>query len=88
MLYDNLVEEPPADWLLASYLGYKPPGKAGAAPRNVREAARHNSSMLGEIHAQGVKTGRARTLAQMPAYLRTPEKMAMVEKMRSEWQTK
>lgn len=84
MLYEDLVQHPPADWLIASYLGYKSPGTRA---RNIREAAKANSSMLGDIRAQGVKL-QQKTLAQMPAYLQTPDTLAMIEKMRSEWQTK
>lgn len=84
-LHDGLIQEPPADWLIASYLGYKAPHSAGAQPRNIREAARANSSMLGEMRSQGVKLGGRKPLAQMPAYLRTPEKMAMIQKMKDDW---
>lgn len=84
MLDEFLVQHPPADWLIASYLGYKAPNSSGAAPRNIREAARANSSMLGELRAQGVKAGHTRTLAQMPAYVRNPEKLALIERMKAE----
>ena len=83
-LEEFLVEHPPADWLIAAYLGYKAPG---SKVRNIREAAQANSSVLGDMGKSGVKLQR-KNLLQMPAYLRSPEKLAMIEKMKAEWQTK
>jgi hypothetical protein len=43
--------------------------------------------VLGNMGKSGVKLQR-KNLLQMPAYLRSPEKLAMIEKMKAEWQTK
>lgn len=83
-MQENLVQEPPADWLIAWYLGYKAPGTKA---RNIREAAQTNSAVLGDMGKQGIKLQR-KNLLQMPSYLRSPEKLAMIEKMKAEWQTK
>jgi hypothetical protein len=78
MLDNFLVEHPPVDLLAAAYFGYKSPTTAGQA-RNIREAAKQNSAVLGGLHL-GAK-------AKMPEFLRTPETKALLEKMKAEWTT-
>ena len=68
---------PPADMLLAAFLGYKSSGKN---PRNMREAAKANSQAMREMP---MLTRGSKTLNQMPAFLRGPEKMAMIAKMKA-----
>ena len=75
-----LVVHPPVDLLAAAYLGYKAP----LAARSLHDARKANTEALAKLPPQKNR----KTLAQMPAFLRTPEMMAMYEKSRAEWQTK
>lgn len=84
---------PPVDILVAAYVGYEAQG-AKEEKKSVRQAARSNSAALrSTFHPRVDATfgdllkprGRGgKTLADMPAYLRTPEKMAMMAKMKAE----
>jgi hypothetical protein len=84
MLDAFVVEYPPTDLLVAAYLGLKPKTKDGRAPKvSMREAVRMNSQALAEMPARK----NVRTLDQMPAFLRTPEQLAMIEGMKKEWKS-
>lgn len=73
----SFVQYPPADLLIAGYLGYKSPD----APTTKRDAAKANTEALKAIP---FASGRKKTLAQMPEYIRTPELAALIEKMKLE----
>ena len=73
---------PPADILVAAYLGYKAPDATGKRRKvSVREAARMNSEALSKMPPRR----NVKTLAQRPAFLRTPEQLKMIDDMRKEW---
>ena len=71
---------PPADILVAAYLGYKSPEAKGKRP-SFREAARMNSEALAKMPPRQ----KIRKLAEMPAFLRTPDQLKMIEDLRREW---
>ena len=84
MLDRFLARHPPVDMLVASYLGYKQPGEKGKLRKpNRHEAARANAEALAAMPPRR----NVKTLAQMPEFLRTPEKMKMLEETRRQWQT-
>ena len=81
VLNRSFIEQPPTDLLVAAYLGYKSP----LASRNIREAGRANSEALNsKLMSMAMGKGRRKTIDQMPAYLRTPEKMALIARMKEE----
>jgi hypothetical protein len=78
-LNQSFIDHPPADLLLAARYQYKAPGRTA---RNAQEAARQNSEVLKEMP---MLTRRApKTLNQMPTFLQTPEKMALIQQMKAE----
>ena len=82
MLDGFMAAHPPADILIAAYLGYKAPAWDGKRRKvSVREAARMNSEALSKMPPRR----NVKQLAQMPAFLRTPEQLKMIEDMRKEW---
>jgi hypothetical protein len=82
MLDAFMTEHPPADILVAAWLGYKPQGKDGKrGPVSMREAARMNSEALAKMPARR----NVRKLADMPAFLRTPDQLKMIEDVRQAW---
>ena len=82
MLDGFLLRHPPVDLLVAAYLGVKPKTADGKAPKvTMRDAVRMNSEVLAEMPIRK----NIKTLAQMPAFLRTPESLAMIEGMKKEW---
>lgn len=82
MLDAFLAVYPPADVLVAAYLGYKSPETKGKRP-SFREAARMNSEALSKMPVRK----NIKKLAQMPAFLRTPEQLKMIADMEREWRT-
>jgi hypothetical protein len=83
MLDKFLVRYPPADWLVASYLKYQPPqtdAPMGKVP--MRQAARMNAGAL-----MPPMKGKPQTIDMMPIFIRTPEMIAHIQKMKTEWQT-
>ena len=84
MLDGFMNEHPPADILVAAYLGYKAPGRDGKRRKpSLREAARMNSEALSKMPPRK----NVRKLADMPAFLRTPEQLKMIADMEAEWRT-
>ncbi len=84
MLDEFVVRYPPVDLLVAAYLGVKPKTKGGkAAKPTMREAARMNSEALSNMPVRKS----IRTIDQMPAFLRTPEQLAMIEGVKKEWKS-
>ena len=82
MLDGFMAAHPPADILIAAYLGYKAPAWDGKRRKvSVREAARMNSEALAKMPPRR----NVKQLAQMPAFLRTPEQLKMIDDMRKEW---
>jgi hypothetical protein len=82
MLDAFMAEHPPADILVAAYLGYRAPGRDGKRGRpSMREAARMNSEALAKMPPRR----NVRKLADMPAFLRTPEQLKMIEDVRQAW---
>ena len=80
-----ILNHPPIDVLLAAHLGYKSPASEDE-PRSrpsVREAARMNSEALAQLPVRK----KIKKLAEMPAFLRTPDQLKMIEDMRKQWQT-
>ena len=77
-----MTAHPPADILVAAYLGYKPPEQRGKKA-SMREAARMNSEVLSKMPVRK----KVRKLADMPAFLRTPEQLKMIADMEKEWRT-
>jgi hypothetical protein len=78
MLNDSFIQQPPVDLLVAWYLNYKSPVRDG---RNLREAGRLNADALREMPMLARKT---QSFDQMPSFLKTPEKMALIAKMKAE----
>ena len=74
-----LADHPPLDILAAAWLGIKP--KDSGKKPTIREAARMNSEVLAQLPAQR----RVKQLADMPAFLRTPEQLAMIDSVRAQW---
>ena len=87
MLDGFIARCPPLDLLVAWHLGYRQPDrqteKGKPAKIDRREIAKHNAKELAKLPPRrGL-----RTLDQMPDFLRTPEKMKMLEETRRQWQT-
>ena len=83
MIDNFFVQHPPADLFLAARYQYKPPTPQGKA-LSYREAARANSQSLGSPTMAGaVSKVKTRTLEQMPAWVRSPEKLALIAKMKA-----
>lgn len=76
----SLLDHPPSDLLVAAYLGYKSPSQSG----NFRDAARHNSKALQENPM--LTRGKQKTIDQMPTFVRSPEMIAIIERMKREAQ--
>lgn len=84
MLDAFAVDYPPADLLIAAYLGHKPKSHDGKPSKVAkRDAVRMNSEALSQLPVRK----NIRTLDQMPAFLRTPEQLAMIEGMKKEWKS-
>ena len=84
MLDSFMTAHPPADILVAAYLGYKAPGRGGKrGPASMREAARMNSEALSQMPPRR----NVRKLADMPAFLRTPDQLKMIADMEKQWRT-
>ena len=82
MLDGFLDQHPPADILVAAYLGYKPRKQRGkGAKPSIKEAAKLNSEALAKMPVRR----NIKTLAQMPAFLRTPDQLKMIDDLRAEW---
>lgn len=78
------AKHPPVDLLVAAYLGFKAPEKADQKTVSARERARKNAQALMQMPPRK----NVKNLSEMPEFLRTPEKMAAIERMKAEWQTK
>lgn len=76
-----LMRFPPVDVLVAAYLGYKEPGSE--KKRTPREAIKMNTEAL----AQMPPRRNAKTLAQMPAFLRSQQFMGVIEDLKQKCQT-
>jgi hypothetical protein len=84
MLDGFMASFPPADILVAAYLGYKPQKQRGRGQKpSMRDAAKMNSEALAQMPARR----NVKTLAQMPAFLRTPDQLEMIDKLRAEWKS-
>jgi hypothetical protein len=81
MLDGFIADYPPVDLLVAAYLGVKPKPKGPIPKVSMREAVRMNSEALAKMPMRK----NIKTIDQMPAFLRTPEQMAMIEGMKKEW---
>jgi hypothetical protein len=77
MLDGFLARHPPLDISIAAYLGVHSQRKGRMTPK---EAARVNAKALAQLPAR-------RNAQPLPARLRTPEHLALLEKMKAEWQT-
>jgi hypothetical protein len=82
MLDGFLLRHPPVDVLVAAYLGYKEPGKADAKVTR-REALKMNSEALDAMPPRR----HVKTLAQKPAFVRTPDFLKLVDDLRLSCQT-
>jgi hypothetical protein len=83
MLDQFLVRYPPADWLVASYLKYQPPQTyTETAKVPMRQAARMNAGA-----PLPPRNGKLQSIDSMPTFVRTPEMIAHIDKMKTEWQT-
>lgn len=80
MLDAFLARYPPVDLLVAAYLGFKRPGADSA--KSLSEAKRMNTEALKSMPPRR----NVRTLAQMPAFLRTPDQLKWIEGLKAEWQ--
>lgn len=78
ILNESFIQYPPADLLVAGYLGYKAPNAGGQA--GLQQSRQANSAALKAIP---FTTGKMKTLDQMPEYLRSPAKMALIERMKA-----
>ena len=79
MLDGFLLRHPPVDLLVAAYLGAKPQQRPGQRP-DPALIAKLNAEALDAMPARR----RVKTLDQMPAFLRTPEKMKRIEELRAQ----
>jgi hypothetical protein len=70
LLEEFCAQHPPSDLLVASYLGYKTPGKQVA-----HRARKDNAEAIKAIPMR---------VQQMPAFLKTPEMMQLIEQMKNE----
>lgn len=79
-----LSRYPPADLFVAAWFKYQPPAEKGAKRKSVdrRTAIRENSEVLAKLPIRK----NAPRLENMPAFVRTPEMIELVGKMRREWQ--
>jgi hypothetical protein len=77
-----LLRHPPADLIVAAYLGIKTPSRSGSRRGigSMRDAAKINAKALGQL-PQRKKPG------ELPARLRNPETLAIMERMKAEWAT-
>jgi hypothetical protein len=86
MLDQFLVRYPPADWQLAVKWGYQAPAEpspsSNAAKVPMRQAARMNAGA-----PLPPRNGKLQSIDTMPGYVRTPEMIAHIDKMKTEWQT-
>lgn len=82
MLDGFLARHPPLDMLEAWKVGYKAPDLTGAKP-----SGKHKRRVNSEALAALPPRKKTKTLAQMPAFLRGPESLAMIEGLKAEWQT-
>lgn len=78
-----LAEHPPVDLLAAAWMGYKAPVRSGQKAPGIRQLAKSNSEALAKLPPRR----KVATVSQMPAFLRTPGQLAMIEGMKLEWQT-
>jgi hypothetical protein len=80
-----ILNHPPIDVLMAARYGYRAPASEDDPhPRpSPREAARMNSEALAQLPMRK----KIKKLAEMPAFLRTPDQLKMVEEMKKRWQT-
>ncbi len=78
MLDGFLLRHPPVDLLVAAYLGVKPQGRA---------ERRADPTVMAKLNAEALEAMPARRrikmIDQMPAFLRTPEKLQRIEEMRA-----
>jgi hypothetical protein len=79
MLDEFFAQHPPVDLLVAAYLGFKSPGRDGKV--STQQARRANSEVLAALPPRK----NVRKLADMPAFLRTPDHLAMIEKMKADF---
>lgn len=82
MLDAFLARHPPVDLLAAAWLGFKAPGETVGA-KNIVDAKRMNSEVLNSLPPRR----NVKTLAQMPAFLRTPDQLKWIEGLKKQWQT-
>jgi hypothetical protein len=82
MLDADLIERPPVDWLVASYLGYKG-NKTAAANASKREAMKANAQLLKDGQQKHSLPQFTKTLDQLPAFLRAPEMMDLIAQMKN-----
>jgi hypothetical protein len=81
-LNQSLIDHPPTDLLVAAYLGYKSPIRDA---KNLRDAGRANSDALNSpLMSAAMPKARMKTIDQMPEYVRSPAKMALIAKMKAE----
>ena len=77
-----LAEYPPVDLLVAVYLGVKPTSQGVTGKKtSKRDAVRMNTEALAQMPVRK----NVKTIDQMPAFLRTPEQLALIEGMKKEW---
>lgn len=75
MLNEFTVDYPPADLLIAAYMGIKPRGQQAGR----QQAMKDNAAALKSVPLpRGSKT-----IEQMPEFIRTPEMMALIQKMKA-----
>lgn len=81
-----LAQYPPVDLLFAAWIKYESP--AAARKDNVvpiRERGKRNAQALAALPPKlQPNVARLPKLAQMPAFLRTPESLAMIEQARAQ----
>lgn len=82
MLDAFLARHPPVDLLAAAYMNWKPLHSSQTEVSR-RDARKANSEALASLPPRR----KTKTLAQMPAFLRSPDQLAMIEKVQAEWQT-
>jgi len=77
MLEQFTLRHPPADLLVASYIGYQQEGKA-----NRKRAVRENATAIANIPAKMLQM---KPIEQMPEFLRNTEMLEVMNKVKADW---
>lgn len=80
MLNDSFVQHPPADLMVASYLGYTAPESKGKI--GMIHASKNNKEAMRAI-PQVVK-GKLKNIDQMPTFIRNNDMLGVISKLQQD----